>query len=246
MAIATWFPDSVACRQRFVPGAVPSVLLSATLFFFATADAAAQALDPKLDESIQLYTGVAGRVDNERAAELLLEAIEDEDPISVMWLARVYSTGRMGFDEDPEQARAIASSVIQRIGELAGAGEPEAVFLMGTAYAEGLGVDTDPEEAVVWYRRAGDLGNVLAQHNMGNVYAAGTGVPQSDSLAVEWWLKAAEQGDAIPQLRLGTMYEEGRGVDADLDEAIRWYRASAARGNTAAQEALDRLGVSGT
>lgn len=202
-----------------------------------------QALDPRLDEAIRLYTGVAGRVDDARAAELLQEAVADQDPISVMWLARVYSTGRMGYEEDPERARALASTVIARIETLADGGEPEAVFLMGTAYAEGLGVEVEAQVAAEWYQRGGELGNVLAQHNMGNIYASGTGVPQSDSLAVVWWRRAAEQGDAIPQFRLGTMYEQGRGVDPDLDQAIRWYRDSAARGYAAAAQALDRLGA---
>jgi TPR repeat protein len=203
--------------------------------------AASQQTDPLLLESVEWYTGVAGRVDNERAAELLREAAADADPLSLMWIARVHSRGRMGFAEDPERARAVASRVIERVEELAAQGEAEALFLMGTAYAEGLGVEVDPEEAVLWYRRAAELGNVLAQHNLGNVHFAGEGVPQSDSLAVEWWLKAASQGDAIPALRLGTMYEDGRGVTRDLAEARRWYGESASRGNQAAEEALQRL-----
>jgi len=202
---------------------------------------ASQQTDSLLLQSVAWYTGVAGRVDNERAAELLREAAADDDPVSLMWIARVHSRGRMGFDEDPERARAIAARVLPHVAELAERGEAEALFLMGTAYAEGLGVESDPAEAVVWYRRAADQENVLAQHNLGNVYFSGEGVAQNDSLAVAWWLKAANQGDAIPALRLGAMYEEGRGVARDLAEAMRWYRESASRGNVAAREALRRL-----
>jgi TPR repeat protein len=203
--------------------------------------AAAQDIDPRLAESIEWYTGVAGTVDDERAADLLRQAVADEDPVSVMWLARVHSTGRMGFEEDPDHARALANGVIEQVRALADQDLTEAEFLMGTAYAEGLGVELDPVEAVAWYRKAASDGHVLAQHNLGNVHFAGTGVEQSDSLAVAWWLQAAQQGDAIPALRLGMMYEEGRGVAADLDEARRWYQESAARGNAAAAAALDRL-----
>jgi TPR repeat protein len=204
-------------------------------------DAAAQELDPRLAESIEWYTGVAGTVDNERAADLLRQAVADEDPISVMWLARVHSRGRMGFEEDPERARALAAGVIDQVRAVADSGLAEAQFLMGTAHAEALGVEKNPLEAVVWYLRAAVSKHVLAQHNLGNVYFEGEGVEQSDSLAVIWWLEAARQGDAIPALRLGMMYEEGRGVPANRDEARRWYRESAVRGNADAAAALERL-----
>ncbi len=210
--------------------------------FFGVAPLHAQAVDLKLEESVGWYTGTAGRVDNALAKELLLEAAEDGDPISRMWIARVYSRGRMNFERDEAQARTIARDVIDRIESLAEKRVAEAVFLMGTAYDEGLGKTADIETAVHWYRRAADLGHGLAQHNLGNVYFEGRGVAQNDSLAVHWWTMAAEGGDAIPQLRLGTMYEEGRGVARNLTEARRWYGQAAARGNSDARAALERLG----
>ena len=227
------------------PGRAWSAVRSAAavlLLGVLPAASSAQALDPKLDEAVRWYTGVAGHVDDERAAQLLVEAAEDHDALSVMWLARVHSTGRMGFPEDPDHAKEIASGVIDQVEALAAQGEVEALFLMGTAYAEGLGVDPDPEVAAVWYRRAGRQGHVLAQHNLGNIHFSGTGVPKSDSLAVVWWTRAAEQGDAIPARRLGIMYESGLGVEADMESAIRWYHEAARRGDGPAAEALERLG----
>ena len=199
------------------------------------------AVDPDLAESIGWYTGVGGEVSNERAKMLLERAAEDGDPLSVMWIARVHSRGRMGFAEDSARAREMAAGVIAQVERLAGRGIAEANFLMGTAYAEGLGKPVDAVEAVRWYRRAAEMGHVLAQHNMGNVYAEGLGVEPNDSLAVVWWSRAAEQGDAIPQFRLGTMYEEGRGVERDLAAARRWYEESARRGEPRARAALERL-----
>lgn len=92
-----------------------------------------------------------------------------------------------------------------------------------------------------WYRRAADLGHVLAQHNLGNLHRAGRGVPQDDGEAVRWWRRAADAGDAIPMVRLGEAFEHGRGVAKDLAEAQRWYSRAAARGNRQAAEALARL-----
>ncbi len=222
--------------------AMRPIWLCMTVLVIAPAPLSGQAVDPRLEEAVGWYTGVAGRVDNARAKALLLEAAADRDPISRMWIARVYSRGRMDFERNEERARTIAREVIDRIEALAAARVPEAVFLMGTAYDEGLGRTESAETAAEWYRRAADLGHGLARHNLGNIYFEGRGVAQSDSDAVHWWTLAAEEGDAIPQLRLGTMYEEGRGVERDIETARRWYVRAAARGNADARAALQRLG----
>jgi len=197
--------------------------------------------DPELIEAIRWYTGEAGTVDDVRARSLLESAAADGDALSMMWLARVYSTGRMTYPADKATAVEIASSVIIEVERLALAGVGEASFLMGTAYAEGLAVPVDPVAAVAWYRKAAAENITLAQHNLGNVHAAGTGVEQSDSEAVRWWLLAAEKGDAIPQFRLAQMYEQGKGVQQDLELAEQWYRESASRGYQNAVIALQRL-----
>jgi TPR repeat protein len=216
-----------ACVALIKPSAVP---------------AASDQTSPLLNEAINWYTGVAGLVDDLRAQELLLEAVERREPLARMWLARCHSRGRMGFETDAAQARTIAAEEIARVEQLAASGVPEAIFLMGTAYDEGLGQVEDPSEAVAWFRRAAAAGHVLAQHNLANAYAAGRGVARNDRLAVEWWLKAAAAGDAVPQLRLGEAYEHGRGVQRDLAAARRWYGEAARRGNQRARDALERLG----
>lgn len=211
------------------------------LFCLLQACTSVVSTDPDLLAAIHWYTGEAGRVDDDRARQLLEQAAADGDPISVMWIARVYSTGRMTFPEDKARAIEIANSVIDEVERLAISSVAEANFLMGTAFAEGLGKPVDPVQAVTWYRRAAAMDNTLAQHNIGNVYASGTGVPQSDSEAVSWWLLAAEKGDAIPQFRLAEMYELGRGVAKDIEQALYWYRESMERGNSNSAAALDRL-----
>ena len=198
--------------------------------------------DPALLEAVDWYTGVAGTVDDVRARELLEQAVERGGPLARMWLARVHSTGRMGFPRDEERARTIAAEIIAKVERSAEAGVLEAVFLMGTAYDEGLGKPVDPVWAAAWHRRAAERGHVLGAHNLGNQYAAGRGVPEDHALAAEWWLRAAERGDAITQLRLGQAYEAGRGVPLDPERAREWYGRAAAAGNAQAREALERLG----
>lgn len=197
--------------------------------------------DPTLIEAIDWYTGVAGAVDDDRARDLLEEAVAGGDPLAVMWLARVHSTGRMGFPRDEERARDLAASVIRDVQRAAESGVLEAVFLMGTAYDEGLGKPVDPVMAASWHRRAAERGHVLGAHVLGNAFANGRGVAEDPALAVEWWTVAADAGDAIPQLRLGEAYEAGRGVARDMERARQWYARAAGAGNQQAREALERL-----
>lgn len=198
--------------------------------------------DPRLLDAIDWYTGVAGEV-NDAFAKALLEEVdaEGEDVLARMWMARVHSTGRMGFRRNESRARGIAATVIDEIRALADDGDVEAIFLMGTAYDEALGVEKDFGEAMRWYRQAADVGHVLAAHNVGNMYRDGRGVEVDHEAAAEWWIRAARAGDVIPALRLGEAYEAGRGVPLDLEEAVFWYGRAAAAGNAAAAEALARL-----
>ena len=222
--------------------AVPLRPLAAA-WLVATAGCVAQPAepDPALLEALGWYTGVAGAVDDERARELLEEAVAGGGALATMWQARVHSTGRMGFPRDEERARRLADSVIREVRRAAESGVLEAVFLMGTAYDEGLGRPVDAERAAVWHRRAAERGHVLGAHVLGNQYSEGRGVTENAALAVEWWIQAAEEGDAITQLRLGEAYEAGRGVEMDRDRALDWYGRAARAGNQAAGEALARL-----
>lgn len=205
--------------------------------------ASSNPLDPQLEEAIRWYTGETGSVDDERARILLESAASDNDSLSRMWVARVYSTGRMTFPADKALAVQIAASVITEVEVLAEAGNAEAMFLMGTAYAEGLAKSQDPITALTWYRRAADQQHVLAQHNIGNAYSSGTGVEASNEMAAYWWQLAAQQGDAVVQYRLAQLFEQGLGVPQDMSVALRWYADSARRGNDNARQALTRLGV---
>lgn len=197
--------------------------------------------DVRLVEAIGWYTGTAGRVDDVKARALLDAAAGDGDVLARMWVARAYSRGRLGYPRDEARARAIAGMLVDAVRRQAANGAVEAVFLMGTAYDEALGVTEDPALALDWFRKAAVEGHTLAEHNIGNAYAAGRGVTADPGEAVRWWLKAAAKGDAVPQLRLGEAYERGQGVPADLAQAKRWYADAATRGNAAAKAALERL-----
>ena len=98
----------------------------------------------------------------------------------------------------------------------------------------------DYVQAVEWYRKSAEQGNMCAQYNLGLCYEFGRGVVADISEAKIWYHKAANQGDAEAQCQLANYYYSGgNGSDfIDYIEAVKWYRKSASQGNMRAQYKL--------
>ena len=103
----------------------------------------------------------------------------------------------------------------------------QAQFNLGCAYANGEGVGKDLVEAVKWYRKAAEQGDVDAQFILGNAYFKGEGVAKYLVEGVKWWRKAAEHGNASSQFNLALAYYNGKGVAKDLVESVKWMRKAA-------------------
>lgn len=57
-------------------------------------------------------------------------------------------------------------------------------------YTHGQGVRKDYAEAMRWYRKAADKGDVVAMQNIAIFYEGGFGVPKSTAEAAKWRAKA--------------------------------------------------------
>jgi len=66
---------------------------------------------------------------------------------------------------------------------------------LGTAYADGWGVDQSNYVAMTWFRKAADLGYPQAMYDVGSMYLNGQGVPRDEGQARYWIRRAAEGGD---------------------------------------------------
>ena len=97
----------------------------------------------------------------------------------------------------------------------------------------------DDAEAVMWFRKAADQGDAVAEFLLGYQYANGIGVPLDYGEAMIWFRKAAEQGHRVAKLYLGVMYAEGRGVPQDYVRAHMWFSLSAAQGEQRAVKTLE-------
>ena len=117
-----------------------------------------------------------------------------------------------------------------------------AQLTLGNMYAQGEGVVQSHQEAVKWFRKAAEQGQVLAQFKLGVAYESGTGLAQSYQETAKWYRKAADQGYILAQLHLGTLYLQGKGVAQDKVRAYMWFNLAAAHKFTVAIKARDHLG----
>jgi TPR repeat protein/serine/threonine protein kinase len=124
--------------------------------------------------------------------------------------------------------------------QAAEAGSPAGMVLYGECLAQGVGVEPNAGEAVVWFRKAANLSEPVAMELLATSYDLGVGVTADEKAAVEWYLKAADRGDPLACTTLAGCYQTGRGVAADEAAAVMWFRKAADQGYVPAVLGLAR------
>jgi hypothetical protein len=84
-----------------------------------------------------------------------------------------------------------------------------------------------PFEAFHFFKRAAELGHVVAQDRTGWGYQYGLGTERDLYKAAEWYRKAAEAGNPQAQTSLGFFLYLGLGGKKDQTEALAWTRKAA-------------------
>jgi len=107
----------------------------------------------------------------------------------------------------PGWAWAQAGKLDPALLKKANAGNAQAQFLVGQAYASGQGTAQSDTQAAQWYQKAADQGLATAELELGVLYLAGRGVEQNAVRAAVLLDRAADQGLAAAQLTLGGLYD---------------------------------------
>jgi len=123
-------------------------------------------------------------------------------------------------------------AALQTAGNL---GLGEASFLLAQLYHLGEVVEQNVNEALVWYEKAADQGNVSAMSKLGYLYQDGVGVVADLKKAFSYYTRAASRGNASAQVNLGTMYAEGSGVEVDNVKAVYFFEKAALEGHVIGQ-----------
>ena len=134
-------------------------------------------------------------------------------------------------EDDWDDAESLISRLgIERLIEMAQAGDPQAAYTLGYAYTYGVGVDPDPDEAFGWYLAAAEEDYYLAFHVVADLLYQ----MQNYDEAIRWYKKAAEEGFAEDMNTLGNIYYHGKVVPQNYAEALKWYLMAAEEGDDAA------------
>ena len=109
-------------------------------------------------------------------------------------------------------------------------GDAEAQYLLGQAYANGLGLPVLESEAAHWLEKAAASGHVDALIRMGELRLDGEGVERDPAEALRLFSQAARQGDPRGQFARGICCLYGYGLMKDPEMALRYFRAAAGAG----------------
>ena len=113
------------------------------------------------------------------------------------------------------------SKVIAMIQKRADAGDPVAIWHLGTQYEYGdYGLEKDVTRAVELYERAAELGVKEAHHNLGVLYHEGKKVAKDTDKAINHYEAAAICGDVSSRFNLGQMECEAGNCDIALQHFL--------------------------
>jgi TPR repeat protein len=110
----------------------------------------------------------------------------------------------------------------------------------GSCFAGPGGTIRDENEAIVWFRKAAEVGIPDAMDLLGECFSAGEGVIPNREEAVGWYRKGAECGYPSAMVHLADCLVWGRGVSRNRSAAMLWLERAAAGGDS---EAMFQLAV---
>lgn len=125
-------------------------------------------------------------------------------------------------------------SQYKSIGELekaAKASNPEALFVLGSMYARGEGVEFSQKKAFELFEKSAKLGSSNAMLQLGLIYRNGNDFIKKDDLkALKWFEEGAKKGNPSAIHNVGLAYYKGLAVTEDKTKAFTYFIQSAQLG----------------
>lgn len=122
-------------------------------------------------------------------------------------------------------------------------GSPEAQWEVANRYHSGckdeqgnILVETSPQKAAEWFRKAAEAGYVPAQNNLGVMLGDGDGVEKNPVLALYWLKKAWKGGDSCAPHNIAITYRDM----GNLKRAFHWFKKCAETGD---DDAVLQVGI---
>ena len=189
------------------------------------------------------------------AIPLLAEEAKLGNPVAAFNLAKIYEDGAAGVPDFTQAATysriaAEIDTAPRYNGAALGVQGPQLIaaaqkygqFALGRLYESGKGVPQDNLEALAWYTRSADLGNIQAMLKLAVLHRDGLpGIVPDLERSASWLQRAADAGSIAAMNELGRAYLSGLGVIPNQQEAARWFEKAAAGGSVAAEYNLGQL-----
>ncbi len=102
-------------------------------------------------------------------------------------------------------------------------GDRDAILAMGWFYAQGIGVDTNYNLAIDWYKKSARQKEPKALASLGQIELR----LGNYSSAIKWLDRAIKKGHKRSYYHIGKMYYQGLGVKKNLKKAINCFEIAA-------------------
>lgn len=105
---------------------------------------------------------------------------------------------------------------------LAERGDHRAMYVLGSMYSVGHGVEKDLKKSFKLFSEAAKNGRADAMYKLGLMHEQGQGIKQNLKKAIRLYRKSAHKGYPLAQYRFGLMYKNGSGVTQNPVNAYAW------------------------
>lgn len=148
----------------------------------------------------------------------------DDDRVALKWFQIATDQGlyqaqtHFGWRNDyvEKNPTDMTVEIIKNYKLAAQQGDAKAQYALAWFYKEWGG---DFKQALYWFQRAADQGNMAAENRLGIFYQQFNDFHE----ALYWYRKSAAQGYDAAQVNLGIMYWNGQGVQQNKEEAVRFF-----------------------
>lgn len=175
---------------------------------------------------------------NRLIMELFRQAASKNLPEAQFKLFSIYFNGLFDNEKNDDLA-------LYYLNEAANSGHfSPALFKLAVFYQHGnwSKIEQNEFEAVKYYKRAIQAGNVLAKVNLAGIMERGAGgLVKDDQMVAELYKQAAEAGCVVGMFNYAVILEKGKGIGRNLQLAKEYYQKAASQGHLESQQRLEEL-----
>lgn len=155
--------------------------------------------------------------------------------------ARAYLENHFNFDVFVDE-----TEFLEFLKGFAEEGEPMLQNILGICLIIGYGCEENPHEALKWWTKAAEQGDLCSQRCLWSCYYSGnSGIRKNYKKAFHWLEQAALQNDDESQFMLGVCHYNGQGVQKSREKAFECFKMAAESGHPDAQYHLANYYLNG-